>query len=234
MEKRLVVGISSHYVYSKKQLYYFLYTSYAKAVSDCGHVPIIIPFLEDEELLQRFLDLVDVVMVSGGGPGLTPEMRSWSLEDQNPRRHAFETRLVASCLDRNIPLIGICRGFQTIAQTVGADLSLRLDSPIVHRQKGSHSEPSHDIVVVAGSLLSSALQTERVAVNSIHSQGFFSLPSALRPTAFAPDGVIEAYESADGFSPVVLGLQFHPEKMYAARPVFLNIFMSFFAAVLQK
>lgn len=236
IKKPLKIGISIHYICTKKQLYYFLYTSYAQVVIDLGHIPILIPIIEDDAILDCLLNDLDGVFISGGGPGLKTHQRVWPLKNQNPRRYDFEENLINMCLKKEIPLLGICRGFQTIAQVLGGKINHQIISPINHRHVEPHSAPVHPLNIIdEDSLIFRALKTKHIEVNSIHTQSVEKLPSSLKRTAISPeDDVLECYESVKDFKPFILGLQFHPEKMYTHTPIFADIFEEFFKILLNK
>ena len=153
-------------------------------------------------------------------------------------RDAFELPLARRALEQGLPVLGICRGFQMLNVTLGGalvqDIPSQYPGALEHR-KGAR----HEVEMIAGSLVEKLAGAGRVQTNSYHHQGV-KLPEGLAPglvaTAFAPDGVVEAFEPEPGrFPGYVLAVQWHPEKPDAAdTPEFTamstRIFADFVAA----
>ena len=95
-------------------------------------------------------------------------------------------------------------------------------------ERPSRSYLAHDITVKADSLLGAALGESVVPVNSMHHQAIKDLAPTLRPTAFAPDGIIEAVESMSNH--YVVAVQWHPEELAETQPGMKRLFESFAAA----
>ena len=134
-----------------------------------------------------------------------------------PDLDAFELSLVHGALERDVPLLAICRGAQVLNVSLGGDLYQHLpEDPggaVAHRRRTADApEAAHEVEVEPGSLLARALAVSgQVEVNSYHHQAAHRLGRGLRAVAFAPDGVVEAVELPDrGF---VLGVQWHAEAL---------------------
>ena len=117
---------------------------------------------------------------------------------------------------RRMPIFGTCLGHQTLNVALGGDLWQDLPSQqpsdVVHRRPvAEHAVLSHSVDIVEGSLLHRILGRTRLDVNSTHHQGLRRLGSGLRPTATAPDGIVEALELPD--HPFCLTVQWHPESL---------------------
>jgi hypothetical protein len=111
-----------------------------------------------------------------------------------------ELMLVRLAVDRQIPLLGICRGIQVLSAALGGklyqDICTQHDRPCIeHSQTIARGLPSHSVSIEKGSLLYTILKTDRLAVNSFHHQAVKEVPAGFRVTATAPDGIIEAMES---------------------------------------
>ena len=128
-----------------------------------------------------------------------------------------ERRLLELAIERGVPVLGVCGGMQllnvvrggTLHQHLPADRAGSLD----HEQKTPRDQAAHAIAVEAGSFLARAKGSVEAFVNSTHHQAVKELGAGLVPTAFAPDGVIEACE--DPAARFVVGVQWHPELMLA-------------------
>ena len=186
--------------------------AYVRAVEHAGGRPLVVPPSEDG--LEETLDALDGVIFSGGGD-LDPELYGAEPHDETdmPRteRDAAELRLLEAALDRDMPVLAICRGSQLLNVARGGDLEQHLPETVGHEQHrhdpGSFSD--HDVKVAAGSRLGGLLG-DRAPVKSHHHQGYGRIGSGLREVAWAEDGVVEGLEDAD--KRFALGVLWHPEE----------------------
>ena len=204
---------------------YYTNREYARAVELAGAVPVMLPAVEDEAVLQGLLDHLDALVVTGGVRPLPKDMLAGSvlpgLKEQNPARYAYDYRLIAEALRRDMPVLGICRGHQMINEVTGGSLCLRLPEPHPHRQTSPPVTPAHAVAIEPDTLVHRIVGQRRLPVNSLHLQAVKKAGPGMVVAARAEDGVVEAIESKN--HSFVLGLQFHPEKM-AADPLYLNFF----------
>ena len=190
--------------------------AYYMSVLEAGCTPVVIPSYDDEKALTSLLDSLDGIVLSGGAD-IDPEfLREEPLGcvSINPRRDMQELLLVRLAVDRQIPVLGICRGIQVLAAALGGklyqDIKSQHDRPCIeHSQTIARGLPSHKVTIKKDSLLYSLMGTETLAVNSFHHQAVKEAPAGFRVTATAPDGIIEGMESTT-FRPI-LGVQWHPE-----------------------
>lgn len=135
------------------------------------------------------------------------------------------------------PLLAVCRGIQVVnvaaGGTVHQDLATELPGAIKHDyfpRRGQYSRDLlvHEVKVAEGSRLASLLGASTVRVNSMHHQGIKELASGLRPTAYAPDGLIEGLESPNGH--FLVGVQWHPEALVERDPRMQRLFTGFIEA----
>ncbi len=186
--------------------------AYVRAVEHAGGRPFVVPPSEDG--LEETLDALDGVIFSGGGD-LDPELYGADAHEATdvPRkeRDAAELRLLEAALDRDMPVLAICRGSQLLNVACGGDLVQHLPEAVGHEQHrhdpGSYSD--HDVDVAADSRLG-ALLGDRTPVKSHHHQGYGRIGSGLREVAWAEDGVVEGLEDAD--KRFALGVLWHPEE----------------------
>jgi putative glutamine amidotransferase len=186
--------------------------AYVRAVEQAGGRPLVVPPSDDG--LEETLAALDGVVFSGGGD-LDPELYGAEPHDatDEPRaeRDAAELRLLEAALERDMPVLAICRGSQLLNVARGGDLVQHLPEEIGHEQHrhdpGSFSE--HDVKVAAGSRLGGLLG-DRAPVKSHHHQGYGRIGSGLREVAWAEDGVVEGLEDAD--KRFALGVLWHPEE----------------------
>ena len=190
--------------------------AYYLSIVEAGGTPVVIPSYDDEKSLVSLLDALDGIVLSGGAD-IDPEyLGEEPLEGVsiNPRRDNQELMLVRLAVDRQIPVLGICRGIQVLAAALGGklyqDIKTQHDRPCIeHSQTIARGLPSHDVRLEKDSLLHSFFGKETLAVNSFHHQAVKEVPAGFRVTAVAPDGIIEGLEST-AFRPI-LGVQWHPE-----------------------
>lgn len=207
-----VIGISGNF----REGDCTLAEAYYKSVLEAGGTPVIIPPYDNEKALVSIIDTLDGIVLSGGAD-IDPDYLGEEPLDcvsVNPRRDAPELLLVRLAVDRQIPVLGICRGIQVLAAALGGklyqDIKTQHDRPsIEHSQSAPRGVPSHDVRIEKDSLLYSLFGKDTLAVNSFHHQAVREAPAGYRVTAMAPDGIIEGMESVS-FRPV-LGVQWHPE-----------------------
>ena len=190
---------------------------YYLSILEAGAVPVIIPPYPHREQLVAMLDSLDALLLSGGAdidPRYMGEEPDYNLlHNINAPRDEQELMLVRLAVDRQIPILGICRGVQTMAAALGGkvhqDIYAALgEGLLVHSQEEERGVATHSVNIERGSLLHT-LFGDTLAVNSFHHQAVSAVPEGFRVTAFATDGVIEAMEATDG-RPMV-GVQWHPE-----------------------
>lgn len=189
---------------------------YYMSVLEAGGTPVVIPPYDNDKSLVSLLDTLDGIVLSGGADIDPDYLREEPLDcvSVNPRRDAQELLLVHLAVARQIPVLGICRGIQTLAAALGGklyqDIRTQHDRPCIeHSQTIARGLPSHQVSLEKDSLLYGLFQKDTLAVNSFHHQAVKEAPAGFRVTAWGPDGIIEAMESVS-FRPI-LGVQWHPE-----------------------
>ena len=192
---------------------------YYQSVFQGGATPLVIPPLEDIGDIETILERVDGLVFSGGGdlnPLLLGEEPSPELHSICPQRDLKELLLLRMALDRQMPMLCICRGIQLLAAATGGHLyqdipteSKPCGKPVKHSQEADRSCATHTIELKEGSLLRNLFQKERIAVNSFHHQAVSEVGADFRITAQSADGIIEGIESK--IHPSVIGVQWHPE-----------------------
>ncbi len=170
---------------------------------------------------DEILDRIDALLL-GGGADIDPESHGAEAHPEtvgtNPDRDRFEIALARRAREREMPLLGICRGMQILNVACGGTLDQHLPERLGHERHrpvpGSWAE--HDVRIEPGTLAARAAGTEQLTVKSHHHQGVDAVPKALSATAWATDDEsVEAIESVDGG--FVLGVLWHPEEDPADR-----------------
>ncbi|MBQ8522006.1 MAG: gamma-glutamyl-gamma-aminobutyrate hydrolase family protein [Bacteroides sp.] len=190
---------------------------YYQSVLKAGGVPVILPPYEETVALVNTLDSLDGLLLTGGAdinPLYLGEEPIKELHGINPRRDRQEWLLVKLAADRQIPVLGICRGAQLMNVALGGTLYQDIHSQmegirIKHDQELERGYASHTVKVDADTLLYKLFQTDTLAVNSFHHQAVKEAAPGFRVCACSSDGVVEAIESTEYKS--MLGVQWHPE-----------------------
>jgi putative glutamine amidotransferase len=190
--------------------------TYLEALGRAGALAVVVPPMAGPAI-PALLDRVDGICLSGG-PDIDPDAYGAAPHPQlgptEPPLDAFELALARAADERDMPILGICRGAQLLNVARGGTLHQHLPDvvgdSVTHRQPGAPGEPVHDVTVTPGSRLAAILRGHRrTPVNSFHHQAVDVLGERLVVTARAVDGAVEAFEAADrGF---VLGVQWHAE-----------------------
>ncbi len=206
-----VVGITANYSDGDATLRDRYYWQIVAA----GGTPVIVPPVADKDVIANTLDHIDALLLSGGGD-FNP---LWADEQPSPRLHRINAErdlaeLLATRLayNRQMPMLGICRGVQTIALALEGHIQQDItDNPqhIKHSQDADRSEPTHTVTVTRDTILASVYDAEEFAVNSFHHQAVDDPGCRLVATAYAEDGTIEAVESSE--HKPIMGVQWHPE-----------------------
>lgn len=217
---------------------------YVQAVRLAGAVPLVIPRAQPEEL-EALLAMADGVMLTGSPSNVHPSHFGEDVLDRSlpldPDRDCFTLPMIRQALEKGMPLLGICRGFQEVNVALGGTLH-----QAVHQQMGLMDHRSdearpieqeygfaHAVHMMPGGVLEDVLkgvgaptvEHHSFMVNSLHGQGVSRLAEGLKVEARAPDGLIEAFTfDGSGFS---LCLQWHPEWLAAENPVSRRIFAAF-------
>jgi putative glutamine amidotransferase len=222
-------------------------------VTQCSRIDDYVASIEQSGAKARVIDpsqsprdligQLDGVLLTGGGdidPALYGEDRHPSVEDAEPGRDEFEIDLARRALDRDVPMLAICRGAQVLNVAAGGtlvqDIPSSVPSTLDHSVGSPRDAIAHDVRIAAGSHLARVLDPRTTVqascrVNSRHHQSVDRIGRDLVATATAPDGVIEAIESpAAAFC---IGVQWHPENFWRSGE-FTPLFDAFVAAARKR
>lgn len=214
----------------------WLYNShdYFRAVRNAGGIPVLLPFITSKEEAAEVLDRLDGLLLSGGNdvdPQLYGEMPHPQMGAICPERDIAEPFYAQVALERNLPLLGICRGHQVLAVAFGGtlwqDIPAQVPAAMKHAQQAPRWYPSHPVTIRSESHLARLLGTE-VRVNTYHHQAVKEAPADWVVSATAPDGIIEAMEHPG--SRFAISVQWHPESFTARDYNFDRLFQAFIEA----
>ena len=210
-----LIGITT-YVTPAKWSYWELEAAlipvdYVRAVERAGGRALLVP--PSDEAVEETLGALDGLLFSGGSD-LDPELYKQEPHDEtfgvHPERDRAELTLLAAALDRDMPVLAVCRGSQVLNVARGGDLVQHLPD-VVGDEKHKHTPGTfadHDVSVEGGTRLAGLLG-DRAPVKSHHHQGIGRVGEGLRVSAHAEDGTIEAVE--DPSHRFAVGVLWHPE-----------------------
>ncbi|MCP9455697.1 MAG: gamma-glutamyl-gamma-aminobutyrate hydrolase family protein [Nitrospira sp.] len=215
---------------------YFLRARYIRAIEELGGIPLILPLVAASRARSRLLDCVDGLLITGSGPDLPPhlygERQRYRFPLVSERRADFELEIIRQARLRDLPLLGICGGMQTVNVACGGslyqDIPAQLEKPLNHRQKTKATRVFHPVVVAPKSLLRRIVGQSMLLVNSSHHQSVKRVAPSLIVSATAPDGVVEAIESPS--SRFFLGVQWHPEFLFDRYEAHKKLFLALLRA----
>lgn len=244
---RPVIGITSDYtadpqvgivplIGTLEQDWVMVARDYTRAVELAGGLPLVIPVVDDEQILGDVLNLIDGLLLTGGhdvDPFWYNELPRPGLGSLNPDRDRCELLLAKNALAVGLPVLGICRGIHVLNVAAGGTLyqDIRQECPgaFNHTVLGSPKwHPVHPVTVAEGTILASIFPERRLRVNSYNHQAVKTLGEGFRVSARAEDGMVEAIEACDGR--FVIGVQWHPEMMVGRDRSALLLFRAFVEA----
>jgi putative glutamine amidotransferase len=194
---------------------------YRRAVTAAGADPVdLVPG-------TRVLPAVDGLLLPGGwdvDPSFYGEKRGEKVEETDPELDETELSMFRQARERELPVLGICRGQQVINVAMGGTLVQHLEGHEVRELGRSHL--AHAIEVDPESELGRAAGKDKVRVNSLHHQAIKRLGKGLQQSARGEDGTVEGVESDDG---LIVAVQCHPEELTADMPWARHLFERFVA-----
>ena len=191
-----------------------LNSAYVSALVRAGLVPVIVAPILDPASAPDILDHVRGLVLTGGDDVDPARYRAAphpKCGTPDPARDAMELALIAGARERRLPILAICRGIQLLNVALGGTLYQDLASEHPSQIQHTGTNARHAVRVEAGTLAYRAVGATAISANSRHHQAIRDLAPGLRATAWAPDDLIEAVESASGAGPWTLAVQWHPE-----------------------
>lgn len=219
---------------------------YARALLDAADaLPLSIPALAEELRFDELLERLDGLLFTGSPSNVEPHRYSGppsapgTLHD--PARDATTLPLIRRAVERGVPVLGICRGFQEVNVAFGGSLYQRVHEVpghLDHRDDESQPldvqyGPAHEVSLEPGGMLRELAGAERVRVNSLHWQGIERLGKGLLVEARATDGLIEAFR-VEGAARFAVAVQWHPEWKVMENPFSRALFARFGGACRER
>ena len=220
--------------------YHTAQLKYVAAVADGARcAPLIIPALGAATDIEALLAVADGVMLSGSPSNVHAGLYGEDLLDPSlpldPARDATTLPLIRAAIQRGIPLLAICRGFQEVNVALGGTLHQAVHDVAGmndHREQKTRTleqqyAPSHRVLLEPSGRMAQILDgVSEIMVNSLHGQGINRLAPSLAVEARADDGLVEAYRVADAIG-FTLAVQWHPEWRFAENPDSVKLFSAF-------
>lgn len=231
-----IIGIACGHEARDGRDRYYVNTVNIRMVAEAGGVPVLLPNPLDEDKLKAALELVDGLYLPGGvdvDPHLYGEEPLSGMGSFDPDWDALDVVAAQVALERNVPVLGICRGMQVLNVAAGGtlyqDIPSQVPGALKHAQRGPRWAASHAVQLDEDSRLAKTFGETELRINSYHHQSVKDVAPGFRAVAKAPDGVIEAIEST--MHRYALGVQWHPELMVEREPMYKALFADFIEAV---
>jgi putative glutamine amidotransferase len=229
---RPIIGITTKHDEAARHI--LLEEGYFRAIEAAGGLPVALPPLVSREAASECAALIHGLLLSGG-PDIDPVHfgeEPTGTQVITPERDAFELTLLGEATGRGMPVLAICRGAQVLNVFAGGDLYQDLSSQypqaLKHRQEAPAWYGTHRVDLVPGSLVARILGCTELRVNSFHHQGIRRVGAGFKASARAQDGLVEAIEAVG--EEFVLGVQWHPERMWEKEERQARLFRAFVAA----
>src|SRR5699024_1192912 len=227
-----IIGISSQYGYKLRKTLSEVNYTYVDAIVQSGGIPVIIPVLKEMKDINRYIDMIDGLILTGGediSPLRFEEEPIKETKNICYDRDETEITLFNEAYSNGIPVLGVCRGLQVLNValdgTLYQDINTQIPNSMGHISTYNIDGGYHSINIKKNTILHDIFKEEKINVNSQHHQSIKDLGKGLKTNSISSDGVIEGAESTtDNF---VLGTQFHPEAMLNKHGEFLNLFNYF-------
>jgi putative glutamine amidotransferase len=243
---RPLIGIPADRRIVGQHPFHMVGEKYARAVLEAAEaLPLLIPVFGEELRLDELLRSLDGIFFTGSPSNVEPHHYKGTPSEpgtlHDPERDATTLPLIRKAVQAGVPVLGVCRGFQEMNVAFGGSLHQK-----VHEVPGydDHRDdttqplevqygPAHDVILEPGGMLRAMAGSDRVQVNSLHSQGIDRLAPGLVVEARATDGLVEAFHvrNAPRFA---VAVQWHPEWKVMGNPFSRALFAAFGAASRER
>jgi len=233
--KRPIIGISGNISIEKDGRFpgyrsAFAYEDYIKAVEMAGGTACILPVTTNADVIKSHAEYIEGLILTGGidiNPLLYGEEPAENLGRISSERDEFDLDLLKCVSKMGKPVLAICRGIQVVniafGGTLHQDLAGMSEFFVRHEQLSGPSVASHTVHIEKDSYLHKIFGG-KIVTNSFHHQAIKRLANGFKAVAHSTDGVIEAIEKEDL---LVVGVQWHPERMAKGDEKMLQLFKEF-------
>jgi gamma-glutamyl-gamma-aminobutyrate hydrolase PuuD len=219
--KRPVVLVVSRRTPRKQKLIDYVGELHLELLISLGVLPLIVPVVKGTTAcLAQYMESMDGLLLVEGEDVEPKRFAARKanfryVEETHPLKDEIELRLLRHALQRELPILGICRGSQLLnvvsGGTLYGDVQREKGSQRAHIDYENYDTYRHPVTIAPDTPLARWYRRKNLRVNSYHHQGIRDLAPRFQPMAHADDGLIEAYY--DPLARFVVGLQFHPERM---------------------
>jgi putative glutamine amidotransferase len=238
IQKKPLVGVVCDVQFIDPHNFHAAGDKYLRALSQAADViPVLIPALFDDQSVEQWVSRLDGIFLTGAYSMVDPTQYSEAKIDKDygydPKRDQTSFELIRSAIAADIPLLGVCRGLQDINVAHGGSLYQAVQE---HEGLNDHREDktatleaqysdAHSVELTGGGQLQQIYHSDRIQVNSLHSQGINRVGDGLVVEAQAEDGLVEAIRvEAMTFG---LAVQWHPEWKVTENIIQKQLFEAF-------
>lgn len=235
IHEKPIIGLCSSYEKDENNDRVFLNHAYLEAIRHFGGMPMVIPAEAGEQEQAFLLSQCDGLVLTGGDdidPTLYGEQILNDTVKPAPERDVGEPRLLRMAEEKDLPILGICRGAQILnvyfGGTLYQDIPAQLSTSVKHSMEKPYHRTCHDCLVTPGSPLAAWTGKEVIQVNSHHHQAVKAVAPGLKAMGSCSDGVVEAIWKPD--AKFICAVQWHPEKIWDMEESSARIFEAFIDA----
>lgn len=240
-KKKPIIGISGQLIDLDFRYFASIPQSYSNAVEVCGGIVLSMPAGFSDDTVDFELEIIDGLILTGGkdvDPSTYGETRLPVCGVTDIARDTHDLRIIAKAMERDIPILGICRGSQILNVALGGtiyqDIISQVEGVLPHVQWDTaeiQQSIVHRVKLMSTSRLREIINQDDIGVNSGHHCAVKKLNHSAVVSASAADGIIEAWEVPGKY--FCFGIQWHPEQLIK-RDEHKRIFQSFVHAAAVK
>ena len=235
MKFKPIIGVCPLWDESKNS--YWMLPGYMDGIIQAGGLPIMLPFEQDETAILTIMNICSGFLFTGG-QDVSPELYGDRIRFENVeccrRLDDLEKTLLENALEKDKPILGICRGIQFINAALGGtlyqDIPSEMQTDINHHQAPPYDRPVHKVYIEKSSPLYALTNQTVMAVNSYHHQAVKELSPRLKIMARAEDGIVEGVYMPD--KKFVWAVQWHPELSFQTNAQDKKIWQAFIESAL--